>query len=159
VKITTDELREAGRLANTLHRQSRELLVDSVRRAARDGFSQREIAAALGRSQPEVSRLLRFAPTSDRGKVLARQRGAVLALARKHGLSNVRVFGSVARGTDTPGSDVDLLVDPGTDTGLFDLARFQIAVSKLLDVPADVVPASSLNPRFATRVLEEAVPL
>jgi len=52
--ITTDALREISQRAEALHRQSRDLLTDGVRRAAREGYSQRAIAAAIGRSQPEV---------------------------------------------------------------------------------------------------------
>ena len=157
--ITTDEIRAAGKLAEQLHQKSRDLLVDTVRQAVRDGYTQREIAAALGRSQPEVSRLLRFVPHSDHGKLLVRHRREILALARKHGFSNVRVFGSTARGDEHPGSDIDLLVDRVAHATLFDLGRLEHAVSTLLGLPVDVVPATSLRPRIAPNVLADAVPL
>jgi predicted nucleotidyltransferase len=38
-------------------------------------------------------------------------REAVLAVAHRHGARNLRIYGSVARGQDRPGSDLDLLVD------------------------------------------------
>ena len=62
-----------------------------------------------GRSRPGL-------PDTPLGRRLRRSRTAVLAAARRHGASNVRVFGSVARGEDGPDSDVDLVVDlaPGT---------------------------------------------
>ena len=53
----------------------------------------------------------RFVPRSEHGEVLAANRNAVIALAHEHGMSNVRVFGSTARGTDSPDSDIDLLVE------------------------------------------------
>jgi predicted nucleotidyltransferase len=157
--ITTDEIRTAGKLAGHLHQKSRDLLVDTVRQAVRDGYTQREIAAALGRSQPEVSRLLRFVPHSDHGKLLVRHRREILALARKHGFSNVRVFGSTARGDEHPGSDIDLLVDRTPAPSMFELGRFEHAVASLLDLPVDIVPAIALKPRLARTVLEEAIPL
>ncbi len=157
--ITTDALREISQRAEALHRQSRDLLTDGVRRAAREGYSQRAIAAAIGRSQPEVSRLLRFVPHSDHGRRLAAYRRDVLDLASQHGVTNVRVFGSTARGTGQPASDIDLLVDVAPGVGMFGLARLEITLSKLLGLPVDVVPATSLRDRIAEDVMNEAIPL
>ena len=158
MSITPDDIRTAGERANDLHRQSRELLVATVRQAVRAGYTQREIAAALGRSQPEVSRLLRFTPRSDHGRLLARHRREILSLAEKHGFSNVRVFGSTARGDEHSGSDIDLLVDRSPDSTLFEIGRLEHAVSTLLGLPVDVVPATSLKPRIAPNVFAEAIP-
>jgi predicted nucleotidyltransferase len=157
--ITTDELQEIGRRADELHAESRDILTAGVRRAARDGYTQRQIAAAIGRSQPEVSRLLRFVPHSEHGKRLASLRHDVLGLAHQLGMANVRVFGSTARGTDGPSSDIDLLVDVEPGVGLFGLARLEIALSDLLGVRVDVVPANMLKERIADTVLTEAIPL
>lgn len=157
--ISTDELREISRQAEALQRQSREVLTAGVRRAAREGYTQREIAAAIGRSQPEVSRLLRFIPRSDHGKRLATHRREVLELARQYGVSNVRVFGSTARGSDGPSSDIDLLVDVGPGVGLFDLSRLELAMADRLDLSVDLVPVTMLRDRIADEVLNEAVPL
>lgn len=74
-------------------------------------------------------------------------------------MKNVRVFGSVRRGTDSRTSDVDLLVDVPHGMGLFSLARFERELAELLGIPVDVVPASSLKPHLAAKVLTEAVPL
>lgn len=156
---TIESLREAGKEADRLHQQSRALLVSSIRKAVRDGFSQRQIAVAIGRSQPEVSRLLRFSPQSDLGRRLVTHRVDILGLARQHGLSSVRVFGSVVRGTDDPESDIDLLVDVSAETGLFALSRFERDVGDLLKHRVDVVPAQSLKADVAATVLDEAVPL
>ena len=90
---------------------------------------------------------------------MADQRSDVLALARRHGVTNVRVFGSVAAGTDGPASDLDLLVDIRETTSLLDLARLEAELSTLLGVQVDVVPSRSLRPHLAARVLGEAVPL
>ncbi len=157
--ISTDELREISRQSEALQRQSREILTAGARRAAREGYTQREIAAAIGRSQPEVSRLLRFIPRSNHGKRLVTHRREVLDLARQQGVTNVRVFGSTVRGADGPASDIDLLVDVAPGVGLFALARLEIALSALLGVSVDVVPSNSPKECIADQVLTEAVPL
>jgi predicted nucleotidyltransferase len=89
--------------------------------------------------------------------VLGRQRDAIVAAAERHGMSNVRVFGSVARGEDGPESDVDLLVDLGPEVGLFDLGRAEVELEAILGREVDVVPARMLRPRVATTV--EAIAL
>jgi len=101
----------------------------------------------------------RFVPRSARGEILATNREAVIALAREHGASNVRVFGSTVRGTDTSDSDIDLLFDIAPDMSLFTLGRLEVALEKLLGVNVDVIPARMLKPWIASRVLREATPL
>jgi predicted nucleotidyltransferase len=99
----------------------------------------------------------RFSPTSPLGHLLVRHRDEVLAIAKAYGASNVRVFGSTARGDDAAGSDIDLLVDLAPHVALFDLERLQIAISDLLGVKVDVVPASMLKPRVKERVEDDVV--
>lgn len=65
-------------------------------------------------------------------------------LARDFGLSNVRIFGSTARGTDRPGSDLDLLVTRHAGVGLLTIAAFSEAASELLGVEVDVVTDGGL---------------
>lgn len=125
----------------------------------RVGLTQREIAAAIDRSQPEVSRLLRFRGQSRLGRTLSKNRRQVLAVAIAHGATNIRVFGSVARGTDTSESDIDLLADMAPGTGLFGLARLERDLSEILGAEVDVVPANGLRNHLAQQVLSEAVPL
>lgn len=71
---------------------------------------------------------------------------------------NPRVFGSVLHGTDLPGSDLDLLVDPiqGVTT-LLDIAGIQIEVQALLGISVDVVTPGALPDKFRDRVLGEAI--
>ncbi|MHB1784457.1 MAG: helix-turn-helix domain-containing protein [Acidimicrobiales bacterium] len=77
----------------------------------------------------------------------------------RHGLSNARVFGSVARGEEDAGSDVDLLVDVPEGVGLVTLGRCQAELEELLGATVDLVPAGDLKPGVAAEVLAEAVPL
>jgi hypothetical protein len=156
---TVTRLRTQAHAADELHERSRKLLVDAVRSGLAAGLTQREVAAAIGRSQPEVSRLQRFQGRSDRGRVLARNRSQIVALAAVRGATNLRVFGSVVLGTDTSESDIDLLADIAPGTGLFALARLERELGDLLGTKVDVVPAGGLREHLAARVLKDAVPL
>jgi uncharacterized protein len=153
------ELSAEAQRSDSLYRESRRLLVSAVRRGAAAGMSQRQIARAVGRSQPEVARLLRFQPASPRGRVLVDRRAEVLRAAADAGFRDVRVFGSVLRGQDAPESDIDLLVTPPPEVTLFDLARLERTLSELLGCRVEVVPASQLRPGVRDQVLAEAVPL
>jgi hypothetical protein len=98
-------------------------------------------------------------PDTKVGRRLRHHRQAILDLARRRGMDNVRVFGSVARGDDTTASDIDLLVDIGDDAGLLELVGLGQDLSELLGTKVDVVPADSLKPQFRGEVFAEAVPL
>jgi predicted nucleotidyltransferase len=75
----------------------------------------------------------------------------------EHHATSPRIFGSVARGDDEPGSDVDLLVDFTEDASLLDEIGLRLALADLLQVSVDVVPADTLKGRMRERVLREAV--
>ena len=93
------------------------------------------------------------------GQKLFGQRRKVRDIIARHGMSNVRVFGSVARGEDTVESDVDLLVDVAPGVGLVGLARCERDLEALLGVSVDLVPADDLKPGVAASALSEARPL
>jgi uncharacterized protein len=90
---------------------------------------------------------------------LRRRRVVIDRLARANHIMRVRVFGSVARGSDGTSSDVDILVDPSDDATLFDLAQFEMDLEALLERPVDVVSSRSLDPGRDARILDEAVSL
>lgn len=90
---------------------------------------------------------------------LHQRRVLIDSLARASRIDRVLVFGSVARGDDTPDSDIDLLVEPAADASLFDLARFEADVEALLGRPVDVVSKRALDPSRDRAVLAEAQPL
>ena len=98
-------------------------------------------------------------PDTPLGRRLRRHRRAVAALAERRGVRNVRVFGSVARGEDRDGSDIDLLVDVDDGVGLVAIAGLARELAELLGVPVDVVPADSLKRAVRADVLAEALPL
>lgn len=145
--------------------EASEMLRQAVGQATDRGLTQKQIAHAIGRSQPEVSRLIkayrarRLPSTSPLGKLMTQHRRKILALAQAHHVSHVRVFGSVARGEDDDVSDIDLLVDlePGAD--LFDLAALDVELEKLLGHPVDIVPTRMLKPHVAPSALSDAVEL
>ncbi|MGC1208387.1 MAG: nucleotidyltransferase domain-containing protein [Ornithinimicrobium sp.] len=139
--------------------RARASLVSAVRAAAASGMSQREIAKEIGRSQPEVSRLLRFHGTSPLGRRLRSARSEVLRIVGEAGGSNVRVFGSLATGRDTPDSDVDLLFRTDEPMGLMGLSRLEQEISEAIGASVDLVPDSNLRPFLRDRVLAEAVQL
>jgi len=76
---------------------------------------------------------------------------------RTLGAHNIRLFGSVARGDDGADSDVDLLVDIEPDVGLFALGQMRSEAERILGISVDIVPANSLKPDVAERVLAEAI--
>ena len=80
-------------------------------------------------------------------------------LAAKHGVRNIRVFGSVARGDADAESDVDLLVELEAGRNLLDLGGLQMDLESLLQRRVDVVTERGLRDRLRAGVLKEAVPL
>lgn len=74
-------------------------------------------------------------------------------------LDNLRVFGSVAKGTDSEGSDIDFLVDAHKGTTLLDLGGFQEELQTLLGVKVDLITPKDISSRFVEDILKEAIPL
>ena len=93
------------------------------------------------------------------GRRVRRHRHDVVAAAAAHGVRNLRVFGSVARGQDRPDSDVDLIVDLPAGMGLFGLGRVQAELEAILGTRVDLVPAQDLKPSVRARVEHELVAL
>ena len=163
-----------------------ELLRDARRSA---GLTQAELARRAGTSQAMVARyetgvasptvrtlqrLLRAvgrelelssvsAQTSSPASPLAmlrEHRAEISAAAERVGAHNVRVFGSVARGEDTPMSDVDLLVDfPARERGLLPLLTLAEKVEQIVGRRVDVAAVEVMADLVRERALAEAVPL
>lgn len=90
---------------------------------------------------------LREAAKPRPSTVLSLHRSEIVKLAEKYHASNLRVFGSVARGEDRPGSDVDLLVCFDADATLYDQVELAEEIEGLLGVPVDVVSEAGLRDR------------
>lgn len=89
-------------------------------------------------------------------EAIAKHRERILAIATARGASNVRVFGSTARGVDRDGSDLDLLVDVPARTSLYDLAAIQLEIEKAVGVPVDLRTEEELHPRIRPKVLADS---
>lgn len=72
---------------------------------------------------------------------------------------NIHIFGSVARGDDTPDSDLDLLIELGPDCNLIDHIAIQQDLEDFLKKKVDVVEQDAIHPLMKEQVLSEAVPL
>ena len=91
--------------------------------------------------------------------LIENNRSEILTLADRHGVRNVRVFGSMVRDDADDASDVDLLVSlPPDKTGLA-LGGLLMDVQDLLQRRVDVVTERDLHPALRDRVLREAQPL
>ena len=89
--------------------------------------------------------------------LLREKRDDILRIAARHGASNVRVFGSVARGEADEESDIDFLVDLAPDRSLLDLGGLWWDLNDLLGGKADVVTEQGLREHIREQVLQEAV--
>jgi predicted nucleotidyltransferase/DNA-binding XRE family transcriptional regulator len=147
--------------------------------ARRAGVTQSVISAyEAGRREPALSTLTRLInatgatlrldiephrtrplPATPRGKLLQRNQQRIHQTAARHGVSNLRLFGSTARGEDRPDSDIDLLVHLDRRLGLIGLARLQHDLEDLLGAPVDLIPDDNLKPDVQDAVDREAVTL
>jgi predicted nucleotidyltransferase/DNA-binding XRE family transcriptional regulator len=97
--------------------------------------------------------------SGQRAARVRRHRTEIIRLARAAGATNVRLFGSTARGDDLADSDIDLLVDFDASLGLMPLIRLADQLTALLGATVDVAPMELLKPEVAERAVSEAVPL
>lgn len=117
--------------------------------------AQNDIAASHGM----ISVYSPSLPYTPLGHQLRKCRYALLDCAARHGTSNIRVFGSAARGEDGPDSDVDFVVDVDKGTGLFALEALRRELSEILGVPVDVAPSDSLRTHVRAEIERDAIPL
>jgi len=90
---------------------------------------------------------------------LVLDRETLAAVCRRHHIRRLSLFGSVLKGTDRPGSDVDLLVEfsPGEAPGLLRLAAIEAELSALLGGRrVDLRTAQDLSPHFRDEVTRTA---
>lgn len=86
-------------------------------------------------------------------------RDELLALARRRGVTGVRVFGSMSRGDGSENSDVDLLVTLAPGTSALALGGLLLDAQELLGRRVDIVTEASLHPAMREHVVASAVPL
>ena len=90
---------------------------------------------------------------------LRTRRSEILAIAARHGVTEIRIFGSTARGDAGPTSDVDILVEVGANCGPWFPGGLIAELETLLGRPVQVITVRGLNPLLRQRVLAEALPL
>lgn len=147
-------------VADVLRRLAEGCSFDAVRAAYPD-LTDADISAALKYSADEIVRHsppVEIQPPYTLADLRAR-RAAILAVAAQHKASNVRVFGSVARGDAQPGSDVDLLVKFAADASLLDQAGLIADLKALISHNIDVVSENGLKDSLRETVLNEAIAL
>jgi len=125
------------------------------------GTTQREIAAALGVTQPAISQQLRAFPQAGTDpSVLIDAGGPILRqVAEERGFTDLAVFGSVARRQSGPDSDIDLLVRPAPGTTITDFLALKDLLEQIVGCRVDLVSYGGLRPGTDDDILREAVPL
>jgi predicted nucleotidyltransferase/ribosome-binding protein aMBF1 (putative translation factor) len=167
--------------AGALLRQARSRAdLSQVDLAARAGVSQSVISAyESGQRQPSIPTLSRLVGAAGFdlalslrrppgrlsrlsgpvGRRVRRHRKDLVAAAAAHAVSNLRVFGSVARGEDHPASDVDLLADFPPGLSLFGLGRLEADLEGILGTRVDLISAADLKPGIQERVESDLIAL
>lgn len=92
-------------------------------------------------------------------ELLTCHREAILSLAQQYGASNVRIFGSTARGEAITNSDVDFLVYFPPNTSIFKVIGLWRELGALLGCKVDLLTDGALDEAMKPRVLRDAVPL
>jgi predicted nucleotidyltransferase len=83
----------------------------------------------------------------------------VMAVATRHGASNLRIYGSIATGHEHSASDLDLLVDLPDDQSLLGVISLRQELEDLLGCSVDVTEAETLHPLIRAQILEQALAL
>lgn len=90
---------------------------------------------------------------------LSQYREPILDIARAHGMTHVRVFGSMARNAETHNSDIDLLVEIDPRRSLLDIIDAKYEIENLTHRQVDIVTEAALSPYIRQEVLRSAVRL
>jgi uncharacterized protein len=124
-----------------------------------EGYSQAEIAARFGLTQPAVS--YQVAQKRTEGvkprDLLEAGRNILRQVAEDRGFRKLGIFGSVARGEDSPESDLDFVVEPPPGASLVDLAALQEAFSQISARDVDLVTYGGLDPELDQDILRDTV--
>jgi uncharacterized protein len=140
------------------------------RRRIAAGVTQADLARQAGVSRPNLVAIESGARAASPERIdqflvalgitprelVAKHRDEVLEICAAHHLTDVRVFGSVARGDDTIDSDLDLVVI-SRDHSLYDMAGAILDLTWLLGVDVDVVSLGGADPITTAEVLREAI--
>lgn len=92
-------------------------------------------------------------------ELLAKHRDAILQLAQARGATNLRIFGSAARGEAHGDSDIDFLADFPPDTSIFTVVGLWRELTELLGCEVDLLTDGALDESMKATILRDAVPL
>jgi uncharacterized protein with HEPN domain/predicted nucleotidyltransferase len=95
-------------------------------------------------------------PALDHQNLLEKHRERILEILGKYGLGNPRLFGSVLHATHDPESDIDLLVDPSSETTLLTLIAAEQEIQTELGLSVDLKTPEELSKRFREKVIAES---
>ncbi|MGK7939604.1 MAG: nucleotidyltransferase family protein [Crocosphaera sp.] len=87
------------------------------------------------------------------------KRQEIIKIATKYGASNIRIFGSVARGEATENSDIDFLMDIESGHSLLHRISLIQELEDLLKCKVDVAKPQQLHEIIKEQVLQESIPL
>ena len=93
----------------------------------------------------------------SREEIIGALHAALPSIQQKYHVRRLALFGSAARGEQTPTSDVDLLVEFDEPIGLFDFVRLERSLGEILHAKVDLVSAKALKPAIRDEVLSQAV--
>ena len=158
-----------GRAAEVIREARKRAGMTQVELARRSGIAQNVISDyERGKREPSFGAVdvlleaagltIEYVPLSELERV-RRRRDEIVDVLAAHGLTNVGVFGSVARGEETSTSDIDLLVDIADGTGLLAIIGAQMALEELLGRSVDLVPRDGLKADVAPSVARDVVML
>lgn len=134
-----------------------------IREASHLGLSQRQIASLVHCSQPEVHRILHHReknapPLTHHAKLLQNKGHWAKSLFAGYLFINQRIYGSVARGEDTPDSDINFLVTPQFNIPEERRQSLEVQLKRYLGVPVTIAFDTNLPPEYADQILAEAIP-
>lgn len=81
----------------------------------------------------------------------------IIPILKANDVVRSSVFGSFARGEDTPESDIDLLVELEDDKSLLDLIHLKNELEDFLRKKVDVITYNSVNPRLKDYIFKDEV--
>ncbi|WP_206811311.1 nucleotidyltransferase family protein [Paradesulfitobacterium ferrireducens] len=84
------------------------------------------------------------------------RRSEILELASRHRVKNVKIFGSVVRGEESPNSDIDFLVECDKECSLFDLIALKQSLEGVLGRNVDIVTPTSVHWTLEKSIIGEA---
>jgi len=95
----------------------------------------------------------------DANQIVTRLKAKEDAL-RSQGVNSLVLFGSHARGENTPGSDIDLMIEIAPDAsgiGVLELGGFAIEFKELLETPVDLIEGPPRKPQLKAEIERDGV--